>query len=417
MTLKWLFSIGIVFSCGLVQAQDRKQLPLVTPTDSNGYVLYSDTTIIKNTVPQKDLTDVLKSIFHKKPGVHKSDSLIVKPEYTSIPAIGYTLQSKLVLTLTGNVAFRFDSTTKLSTISASAAYSQNKQFTMPVQSNIWTHNNRYNLVGDIRYFKYPQSTFGLGSDSHINEEDPMDYQFFRFYEVALRNVTGNFFAGVGYIFDYHWAVSHQNKYNFNADSYATYGTAPSTISTGPTLNLLYDSRSNAIHPTSGAYASVQYRTSSRLLGSTANWHSVLIDARKYYHFPTQSNNVIAFWSYNWLVLGGKPPYLDLPATGWDAFGNTGRGYIQGRFRGTKMVYGETEYRFGLTRNGLFGGVVFANAQSFAAGPNTNLQKVQPGYGLGLRVKVNKVSNTNISIDYGFGAEGSKGLFINIGEMF
>jgi hypothetical protein len=31
--------------------------------------------------------------------------------------------------------------------------------------------------------------------------------------------------------------------------------------------------------------------------------------------------------------------------------------------------------------------------------------------------LNKHSNTNITIDYGFGAEGSKGLFFGTGEVF
>ncbi|MBL4676481.1 MAG: hypothetical protein JKY70_09805, partial [Mucilaginibacter sp.] len=116
-------------------------------------------------------------------------------------------------------------------------------------------------------------------------------------------------------------------------------------------------------------------------------------------------------------VGGKPPYLDLPANTWDQYNGTGRGYIQGRFRGAQMVYGEAEYRFGLTRNGLLGGVVFGNAESFSAAPGSALQKVQPGYGVGLRLKLNKVSKTNIAVDYGFGSQGSKGIFVTVGEIF
>jgi hypothetical protein len=46
-----------------------------------------------------------------------------------------------------------------------------------------------------------------------------------------------------------------------------------------------------------------------------------------------------------------------------------------------------------------------------------LQGIQPGYGPGLRIKLNTISKTNISIDYGFGREGSRGLFIDVGEIF
>jgi hypothetical protein len=82
-----------------------------------------------------------------------------------------------------------------------------------------------------------------------------------------------------------------------------------------------------------------------------------------------------------------------------------------------MLYFETEYRFVLTRNGLLGAVVFANAQSFTGWPSDTFEPVQPGYGTGLRIKLSKRSNTNVDVDYGFGTQGSRGLKITIAEIF
>jgi hypothetical protein len=82
-----------------------------------------------------------------------------------------------------------------------------------------------------------------------------------------------------------------------------------------------------------------------------------------------------------------------------------------------MVYAEAEYRYKITRNGLLGGVFFINGESLSAAPGTRLQGIQPGYGPGLRIKLNTVSKTNITVDYGFGREGSRGLFIDVGEAF
>jgi hypothetical protein len=82
-----------------------------------------------------------------------------------------------------------------------------------------------------------------------------------------------------------------------------------------------------------------------------------------------------------------------------------------------MVYLESELRFRISRNGLFGGVLFGNAQTFSGESGTGLQKIQPGFGTGLRIKINKASRTNLAIDYGFGSQGSKGLFIAVGEYF
>ncbi len=258
---------------------------------------------------------------------------------------------------------------------------------------------------------------GLGSNSNIHNEDPMNYNFLRFYEIVMRHVAGNFYAGAGYGIDYHWNVTHTGPVNGAVSDYSLYGAAESTISSGLTLNALFDSRDNSINTSSGFYSAVQYRDNYEFLGSSSNWRSVIIDARAFFKFPAQSSNVLAFWSYDWLTLSGNPPYLDLPANSWDPYTGTGRGYIQGRFRGAQMVYLESEYRFKVTRNGLIGGVFFINAESFSAAPGTALQSVQPGFGPGIRVKLSKISKTNIAVDYGFGNQGSRGVFVNVGEVF
>lgn len=377
-------------------------------------------TYAQNQVPQKDISDVYRSIFKSKkaPTVPKDTTVkgIMKPTYSGLPAIGYTLTTDLVVTLSGNAAFRLDTNARISTIASSIAYTEKKQISFPLESNIWTKNNNYNLVGDIHFMIYPQDTYGLGSNSSINNDDKMDYNYIRFYEIVLKKITPEFFAGAGYIIDYHYNVSEDGIPGEVTD-YEKYGAMHSTISTGFTLNALYDTRDNPVNPQRGFYASGTFRDNLTALGSTANWQSLILDVRKYVSFPAGSRNIWAFWSYDWLVLGGKPPYLDLPSTNWDTYSSTGRGYIQGRFRGTKMVYLETEYRFPLSANGLFGAVVFLNGESFSSFPGTQLESVQPGFGGGVRVKLNKASRTNLDVDYGFGEQGSRGLFINISELF
>jgi len=82
-----------------------------------------------------------------------------------------------------------------------------------------------------------------------------------------------------------------------------------------------------------------------------------------------------------------------------------------------MLYLEGEYRFGITKNGLLGGVLFTNAQSYSEFKTNRFEKVAPAVGTGLRVKVNKHSNTNVCIDYATGLYGSRGVFVNLGEVF
>ena len=168
--------------------------------------------------------------------------------------------------------------------------------------------------------------------------------------------------------------------------------------------------------TNANYVSITYRYNSTLLGSSNDWQLILLKATKYITLG-KSRSVLAFWTWDEFTFGGRAPYFDLPSNGWDTYGNTGRGYIQSRFRGKNMVYLESEYRFPITKNGLFGGVIFANCESESEWPSNKFSYLAPGEGIGLRVKMNKHSNVNLCIDYGFGVMGSRGFFFNLGEVF
>jgi hypothetical protein len=396
-----------------LRAQDKRGLPLTKHRQTDTLVIAR-----QDTIRQKDLYDVISSIFHKQtPGDKKIEVIGARPVISVLPAIGYTLQTKFAVTLSGNIAFRTSPDARISTISSNSAYTQNKQLIIPIQSNIWAGRNAYNFVGDIKFYKYPQCTFGLGTNSSVLNQNPMDYRLFRFSETVLRHITGNFYLGGGFIVDHHADVTEKGNPDGSPSDYALYGASEKTTSAGFTLNLLVAMRDNSINPTHGFYAALVYRDNKAFLGSTTAWSSLVVDIRKYCRFPAGSDNVLAFWSYDWVVLNGKPPYLDLPANTWDQYNGTGRGYIQGRFRGAQMVYAESEYRFKITRNGLMGGVAFVNGETFSGVPGTPLQTVQPGYGAGLRLKLNKVSKTNICIDYGFGNQHSRGVFVTVGEIF
>jgi len=398
------------------QQNQSSGIPITKLSPSGVNMGSKDTTLMFNGVKQQDLGDVLHNLFHTK-SKPQIDSITSKPQVSVVPAIGYTLVTSFAVVVSGNVAFRNGPESRISTIVASASYTEKKQFIMPVQTNFWTKDNGYEFVGNYSYLKYPQSTYGLGSNSSFYEEDPMDYSLIQLYETVLRHIGGNFYAGIGFDFDDHWDISEKGNPDGSESDYAKYGEQSRTISSGFTLNGQLDSRDNAINPSKGAYIGLQLRSSDKTFGATNNWQSLIIDVRKYINFPEGSGNTLALWSYDWLIVGGKPPYLDLPATGWDANFATGRGYIQGRFRGDDMVYAESEYRYRITEDGVLGGTVFLNAESFSAYRHTALESIQPGYGPGLRVKLNKVSDTNISINYGFGNEGSRGLFISVGEAF
>jgi hypothetical protein len=371
---------------------------------------------------QVDLTDLFLIVLHKDPSKRVADPQAQKNRVyvSAAPAIQYATSTGLGVNLTGNVAFYLakDSITNLSSALMSIAVTQNKQLIVPLQSSLWTKNNKYNFVGDWRFLAFPEKTYGLGGTTSLDDGYDLDYNYVRFYQFVLRKIAKDFYIGPGYTLDIHYNIEQLGLPPGKVTDFDTYGFSPTSHSSGIALDFLYDTRKNSINPDGGSfYGNLVLRQNLTALGSDQNWSSLLLDVRKYFRFPGHSNNVLAFWSYDWLTLSGHPPYLDLPSTGWDTYDNTGRGYIQSRFRSNNMLDLEGEYRFGILRDGLIGGVVFGNAQSYSDLGTGKFSTVWPGVGAGLRIKFNKFSKTNVCIDYALGIKGNQGLFLNLGEVF
>ncbi len=342
------------------------------------------------------------------------------PYLSIIPAVGYTLQSGITGALTTSTSFYTDiKKNKNSSITANVYYSQYHQYWMNSNSNVFIDKYKLHLFGDWRYYKFPTYTYGLGDHTSLSSALPIDYSYVRFYQFIYHEFFKNAFFGIGYNLDEYWNITERVDTGkiYTEFTRGLKGSKTRTISSGIAMDFLFDNRQNSVNTKKGTYINIQYRPNLMLLGSDINWQSMLIDVREYFKLPASSDNVLALWSYNDLTLKGEPAYLDLPTIGWDDYNNTGRGYVQGRYTGNNLLYLESEYRFHVTDNGLLGGVVFCNAESILRKLSSELHTIIPGYGLGLRIKLNKNSDTNVCVDYGFGIGGSHGFFFNLGEVF
>lgn len=370
---------------------------------------------------ERDIKDVFRKKSKHKNSLFERDDAAKENQrhFSFVPAIGYTLQTGFAGILSANLAYFNDdkADTKLSSISTSLTYSQYSQTIIPVQADIWTKNNKFNIISDNRYIQYPSDIFGLGGRTDPNKGVTINFTALKLHETILKSVAKNFYVGVGIYYDQFWNIKALNPLSRRRDSLLTLQLGKGETAVGAAFRILYDSRLNQINSEDGWYANLVYRSNNTFLGSDENWSSLLIDVRKYFHFPRRSKNVLAFWNLDWVTTNGKPPYLLLPSTGWDDQYNSGRGYIQGRYRGKDMYYFESEYRYRISRNGLFGGVFFVNFQKFSSDISKQFATLISGYGLGFRMKLNKHSGANLCVDYGFGKNGSQGFFVNLGEVF
>ncbi|RKR83562.1 hypothetical protein BDD43_3772 [Mucilaginibacter gracilis] len=380
---------------------------------------------LNDTSEQRDLIDIAKKIVHIESKPVKDDK--DKKYFFSFLPIGANVPGgtgrALITSTTAGVYLGPRKTTNLSSASFAPYWNLGDRFGLPLRTSVWLPGNTWTVQGDVRFLRYPQNSWGLGSSRGNDDETQINYEYIRFYQAALKRITPYFFAGVGYNLDYHFGIGPDDP-QVDLAKFTGYnnGIAGSSVSSGISLNAVYDTRSksrnNDINPMPGAYASIVYRINPTFLGSNNYWHSLYVDLRKYVSMnPARPNqqNTLAFWGYLWTVFDSNAPYLDLPSLGWDPFNRSGRGFDQNRYRGKSLAYLEAEYRRDITNDGLFGFVVFTNANS-VSGSGTFLTSWHPAVGSGLRVKFNKESQTNIGVDYGV-SKGYSSFSVNLAEAF
>jgi hypothetical protein len=139
---------------------------------------------------------------------------------------------------------------------------------------------------------------------------------------------------------------------------------------GISANVVYDSRDNQANPYKGIYANINYLYNLKFLGS-------------------------------------------------DQRARSGRGYVNGRFRGKDLEYGEVEWRIPIWPcSNIIGGVVFVNATT-TDNPACNValfQYILPAVSFGIRVMVNKYFRTNINLDFAISSK-SSGFYFSGQETF
>ena len=382
--------------------------------------------------PRKiDIVDVFKHSFkpNESKMKEKKDKIIKikqqnKKVYVSfIPVSTKKRGSKDVYVSSVSSAFYLgkSDSTYISNVSLEPATNFSNKFGIGYRFNLWTKNNTWNIPGEITITNLDQYTWGLGSATIDSMKYRIATKYIKFHVNFNKNFHNSrvFFYGVGFNYDrYYNLVPDISSVNIEYLEKYVVGNENSLFSSGFNLSLLYDSRRNSVNPSQGMFASAIFRNSPSVMGNKYLWSSVYLDFRSYVpisNFNINRRSILAFWIMYWGSFG-KVPYLLLPATSTDLNGQSGRGYNFARFRGKEMIYAESEYRFDISKNGLFGGVVYANVESFTEPDTNQFAYLLPAVGMGARIKINKKSNTNLGLDLSYGKLGFNFAAV-LGEAF
>ena len=375
---------------------------------------------------ETDLPDVIRAWRQKppKPEPQPGEKMIV-----AAPVIGTNPSAGFIIGAAGQMAFfqGDPSTTRITAGIASLTISSKKQVVLNVRFDSFSDGNRWFVEGDNRFQSTSQDVYGFGTATPASAAVNTEFGFVRLHETISYQVARDFYLGGGFLFDSHTDVrpADASDPNWSASPYIAYSEqnglpTDSQQSAGFSVNARLNRRDNDISPRRGWMVTGQYRASfNGFLGGDSSWQELDADARAYVPFDRYGRHRLALWTYTSIVTNGVVPYFDAPATVMDKYGRSARGYEEGRFRGEKLVYGEAEYRGPLMRNGLLGVVGFATMTTVSNRQTGEklFDSIGPSAGGGLRLLLSKRSRTNLCFDFGWGKDGSTGVYLAIQDAF
>ena len=372
-------------------------------------------------VPQRDIMDILAKLLGKE--LNQPEVTIESRRglsYVFLPSVGYnpSYGAFIGVSVSAGGSIGDPRTTTPSIFSAGVSYSTTHQTSVQIRSDFYLPNNTWKLSGDWRYLDTTEDTYGLGPAESGQPAYPMAFTLYRFYQVVYKRLGSSIYnLGLGYLYDGHENIEDTRAKNGETTPYSVYsgGTARS-VSSGVSFELLVDTRDNPINATHGVFVNTSLRSFSEALGGERSWQGIWSEFRTYVDVPGDKRQTFALWNYFWLSFG-HAPYFDLPATTWDRYGRASRGYLRGRIRGQNQIYTEGEYRRTLTRDGLLGAVGFFNVMATTASATGAFGSLDPGGGVGVRLKFNKKNDTNAAMDFAWGDTEKMGIFFGLQEVF
>lgn len=326
-----------------------------------------------------------------------------------IPFFAYKPETRWMGGISATQYFRMSSdreSTRPSFVRFNTSYSQERQFSIRPQIELFTKNNRFNIRAQYTYTDFAEYFWGLGITSANENRELYSFNMNRGFVKAAYLILPKLYTGLQYNFEYMRDIGYasdsklrQNDYTGNSGYFAS----------GAGFTMYYDSRDNIYFPFKGSYVEFSNLVYAKYTGSDYSFANFSLDARHYHRLWKE--NILAFQLYTQFNDGNIPFRMN---------GTLGsefylRGYYSGRYRDNHAWSFQTELRktvWGPIDMTAFMGVGTV-AQDFV-----NLTKsLKPAGGIGIRIKAIPRERINMRIDYAIGVDGSRATYITMNEAF
>lgn len=327
--------------------------------------------------------------------------------WSVLPGPFYTPELKLGLGTAVAGVYRVDpadNVTQNSSVSFTGFVSASGALGVGLTNYTFLSDDQWRLFLDGSLARIPTGFWGIGYDAAQGDEMKYTEHSLRLHPQIFYRLADNVYGGVGWDFStLHADVDdpHQD------DLFTRYGADTSTLSSGGTVAVNYDTRDVITRPQRGQFFSAEYRYFDPAIGSDTHFTALQL---QYDHYLALSDSeVLAF------DLWGRFAQGDVP---WDRLSMAGddrrlRGYYQGQYRDNDVVSTQLEYRKKL--NWRHGYVVWLGMGALGDNPgDLTTHPILPNVGAGYRFEVKP--DMNIRLDLGFGKE-SAGFYFQIAEAF
>lgn len=304
-----------------------------------------------------------------------------------------------------NIASRTSNITLISTVTTK------KQKKININADLWTKDNDYHVLLELRARDWPFNFYGLGNETWKADEDYLEQTLYRFKADVEKRILPKLYLGVNSSYDNFKFKDVEAGGIFESNSiigktggqYATIG-----------VSALYDTRDVTTYTNKGFYGRIKYAYAPKLFTETDyNGSLVETDFRGFYPLHTKLNlagQILYRGTY-----GENIPFYTLRDLGGDM---TMRGYYLGRYKDKNYLATQAELRYRFhPRFGLLGFI--GSGTTFS---EEHKSRFVPTYGAGIRYFFSIEHSSSIRLDYAFGEkrpgeERQSGFYLSISEAF
>lgn len=340
-----------------------------------------------------------------------------KPSFMPIPVLGYSQESGLEFGL-GALYSRYmdpsDPSNRSSNFSLLGSVSTKKQYNVSLKGDVYTSQNKFHLIGELKFKSIPFNYFGIGNETLESNENRVLEDQFKILLEAEKQFLPNTYTGVSLGFERYKFTNREEGGIFSTDEHVPYKEGGPVLFLG--LSQSYDTRNSNNYPTKGFFGRVTYQYAPSVF-SRSKFNASQIRLKVSSFHTLADKLVLGLNGIYYTVQGNQTPFYLLPQLGNDEMM---RGYYRGRFRDENLLTAQTELRYRFSNR--FGIVAFAGTGRVYKNGDFSFKGLKPNLGGGVRYFYDPAKGLSIRLDYGTGEKnpGEKrqsGFYISLAEAF